>query len=298
MPPAATTAAQKQQIAEFVGVTQADSRTATKLLKQANWNVSHAVNLYVLKSPTSRSRPLLNLPLSFYSGGGGGGGVAPSGPQKSLNKIFDSYRTQPIEYPDELDIEATSKLCSDLQIDLGDIGALVFFEVIQSPQIGMIKRSEFVSALSEANYDSTTKIRNLVLSLRSQLPTNQPLFKRVYNHSFQLLLEDRKKAIELEQAEEFWAVLFSPAGFDWNSVGGAGQPWKDWWVEFLKEKWGRSINKDLWRQTLTFALETKKDPSLGFWNEESSWPSVIDDFVEWAKKEKGAGGGGEAMDVE
>ena len=231
MPPAATTAAQKQQIAEFVGVTQADSRTATKLLKQANWNVSHAVNLYVLKSPTSRSRPLLNLPLSFYSGGGGG--VAPSGPQKSLNKIFDSYRTQPIEYPDELDIEATSKLCSDLQIDLGDIGALVFFEVIQSPQIGMIKRSEFVSALSEANYDSTTKIRNLVLSLRSQLPTNQPLFKRVYNHSFQLLLEDRKKAIELEQAEEFWKVLFSPAGFDWNSVGGSGQPWKEWWVCLL-----------------------------------------------------------------
>lgn len=120
----------------------------------------------------------------------------------------------------------------------------------------------------------------------------------MYNHSFQLLLEDRKKAIELEQAEEFWAVLFSPAGFDWNSVGRAGQPWKDWWVEFLKEKWGRAINKDLWRQTLTFARETQKDPSLGFWNEESSWPSVIDDFVEWAKKEKGAGGGGEAMDVE
>lgn len=277
MPPASTTASQKQQIAEFVQVTQADSRTATKLLKSANWNVSNAVNL-------------------FYSGGGGA--AAPTGTQKSLNKIFDTYRTQPKESPDELDIEATSALCEDLQINLGDIGALVFFEVIQSPQIGVINRSDFVSALSDANCDSTTKICNHVLSLRSQLPSNPDLFKRVYNHSFQLLLEDRKKAIELEQAEEFWAVLFSPAGFDWNSVGRAGQPWKDWWVEFLKEKWGRAINKDLWRQTLTFARETQKDPSLGFWNEESSWPSVIDDFVEWAKKEKGAGGGGEAMDVE
>lgn len=295
MPPASTTAAQKQQIAEFTSVTQADSRTATKLLKSANWNVSNAVNLYVLESPKTLLMPRTNHLHSFYSGGGG---AAPSGTQKSLNKIFDSYRTQPKELPDELDIEATSKLCGDLEIDLGDIGALVFFEVIQSPQIGTINRGDFVSALSDAHCDSTTKIRNHVLSLRSQLPNDQNLFKRVYNHAFQLLLEDRKKAIELEQAEEFWDVLFSPAGFDWNSVGGAGEQWKDWWVEFLKEKWGRAINKDLWRQTLTFAIETKKDPSLGFWNEESSWPSVIDDFVEWTKKEKGAGGGGEAMDVE
>ena len=60
------------------------------------------------------------------------------------------------------------------------------------------------------------------------------------------------------------------------------------------------MNKDLWRQTLTFAEETVKDDTLGFWSEESSWPSVIDDFVEWVKTEKRAGGGanGDAMEVE
>lgn len=44
-----------------------------------------------------------------------------------------------------------------------------------------------------------------------------------------------------------------------------------------------------------------KDETLGFWSEEASWPSVIDDFVEWVRTEKGRGGGAggtDAMEVE
>ena len=68
----------------------------------------------------------------------------------------------------------------------------------------------------------------------------------------------------------------------------------------MEGKWKKAVNKDLWKQTLTFAEETMKDESLEFWNEESSWPSVIDDFVAWVKTEKGRGGGvpdGEEMDM-
>jgi DCN1-like protein 1/2 len=40
---------------------------------------------------------------------------------------------------------------------------------------------------------------------------------------------------------------------------------------------------------MTKALQ---DESLSFWSEESSWPSVIDDFVQWIRVEKR----GEAME--
>jgi DCN1-like protein 1/2 len=138
-----------------------------------------------------------------------------------------------------------------------------------------------------------------MLARKNEIRSDRALFKRVYNHTFILLLEEKaKKTIELEQAEGFWRVLFSPAGLEWKSKSGS-RPWLDWWMEFLTAKWGKAVNKDLWRQTLTFAEATLADEGLGFWTEESSWPSVIDEFVEWVQTEKGVGrGGGEEMDVE
>jgi DCN1-like protein 1/2 len=35
---------------------------------------------------------------------------------------------------------------------------------------------------------------------------------------------------------------------------------------------------------------------MSFWNEESSWPSVIDDFVEFVKKDKRGGTDEQPMD--
>lgn len=46
--PATYTAQQKAAINEFVGITQADKSSAGKVLKQHNWNVSLAVNGWVL----------------------------------------------------------------------------------------------------------------------------------------------------------------------------------------------------------------------------------------------------------
>jgi hypothetical protein len=63
-----------------------------------------------------------------------------------------------------------------------------------------------------------------------------------------------------------------------------------WWKEFLNASWKKSVNKDMWNETLKFAQLTLQDEAISFWNEESSWPSVIDDFVLWVKNEKRGGG--------
>jgi hypothetical protein len=60
MPPAPSAAQQKQYVSEVVQVTQADSKTAAKLLAKSNWNTSVAINAYVntlfLKSMSSNER--------------------------------------------------------------------------------------------------------------------------------------------------------------------------------------------------------------------------------------------------
>lgn len=211
-----------------------------------------------------------------------------------VSQIFDGYREDPKELENEINFDGVTRLLGDLSIGLEDIEALYVFEFVQSPQLGRITRDGFVDAFGNAGADSTAKMRNTILARKSQLPRDRTIFKSVYNHTIELMLEDRKRAIDLDQAIGFWQVLFSKDGFEWSS---ATTPWLDWYTEFLQSKWNKAINKDLWRQTLTFAEASSKDESLSFWSEESSWPSVIDDFVQYVKEEKRPAGG-DAMEIE
>jgi DCN1-like protein 1/2 len=208
----------------------------------------------------------------------------------AITKIFDKYRDSPKDSPDEINLDGTSNLLNELEIDVTDVGALVFFELVQSPSLGVITRQGCIDGLMAANADSIPKIRTIVQQRRAQLPSGGDAFRVAYNHTFALALQDRQKSLAMEIALEFWTVLFSSPAFEWQT---GTTPWREWWLEFYQENVKRAVNKDLWKQTLNFALETVKDDSLGFWSEESSWPSVIDEFVAWAKEKRG----GEAMDT-
>ena len=156
----------------------------------------------------------------------------------------------------------------------------------------MIPREGFVSGpFLEANCDTPAKITQHVSNQLLSAHGTMDQYKAVYNHTFTLLIEDRKKAIDLEQAADFWRILTdSETGFAW--VTKSGTDFLPLWLEFLNAKWSKAINRDLWRQTLAFMTKALQDESLSFWSEESSWPSVIDDFVQWVRVEKR----GEAME--
>lgn len=215
----------------------------------------------------------------------------------SLSKTFDKYRDDPKEEPDEINIEGAQALLNDLDIDVSDVSALIFSQIVSSPSLGKITRQGFVDGWTNANIDSLPRMRNLVASRRSTLGSDKASFKSVYEHTFTLALPSGAKTLPLDDAIEFWRLLFSAPAFEWRT---STTPWLDWWVEFQTGQKTKAVNRDLWKQTLNFARETIKDDSLGFWSEESSWPSVIDEFVEWVKTEKrpSAVAGGEAMDVE
>lgn len=234
----------------------------------------------------------LDVRYSFFNNPAAGG---PNPMRTSLSKMFDKYRDDPKNAPDEINVEGTGKLLQeDLEIDLSDVGALVFSELVQSPSLGVVTREGFVDGWTEVGVDTLPKMRNIILQRRSQLPTDRELFKNVYNHTFVLGLQEKQKALQMETAMEFWRVLFSEQGFVWST---RTTPWLDWWFEYYAEKVKKAVNKDLWKQTLNFAEQTMKDESLSFWTEESSWPSVIDEFVEWVKTEKRPTNGDDAMEI-
>jgi DCN1-like protein 1/2 len=151
--------------------------------------------------------------------------------------------------------------------------------------------------LTRASCDTVDKQKAYIKSLKSELPANRELFERVYKYAFTIAKAGNSKQAALEQAIAFWDLLFSSplSAIKWTS---ASTPWLDWWKEFLTTSYKKSINKDMWNETLKFAKLTLADEEMTFWTEESSWPSVIDDFVAWVKNEKRGGSKTEPMDEE
>jgi DCN1-like protein 1/2 len=139
------------------------------------------------------------------------------------------------------------------------------------------------------------KQKAYVKNLKAELPVNRELFERVYKYTFTISKTGNSKQAALDQAIAFWDLLFdSPlSAIKWTSPN---TPWLDWWKDFLTTSYKKSVSKDMWTETLKFAKLTLADEAMTFWTEESSWPSVIDDFVEWVKNEKRGGSKTEAME--
>lgn len=274
MPPAYTTQ-QKAAIQAFVEATSTDRVQAAKWLRNHNWNTSAAANSY------------------FAVGGGQASTVSKS----TLNKLFDKYREDVANEPDEVNIEGTMALLNDIEVSPEDVGALIFSELVKSPSLGRLTRTEFVDSLAALGIPDIKKLRDTVQQRRQSLasPTFRPTFKQIYKHTFLLARAQGQKAVALDMATEYWRLLFTSPSLEWTSQN---TPWLEWWIEYLQEKYKKSVNKDMWDQTLVFAEKTLADEALSFWSEDSAWPGVIDEFVEYIKTDKRGGqNAGDAMDT-
>jgi len=219
-----------------------------------------------------------------------------SNPHKApLNKIFDKYREDPKNEPDEINMEGMMKLMGDMDLSVEDVGLLIFSELVQSPSLGKLTREGFVEGLSSHNAAELPKIRNLVLQRQGLLAQEsfRPTFKQIYKHTFVVARAQGQKGVALEAATEFWRLLFNEPSLVWLTET---TPWLDWYIEFVQERYKKSVNKDMWDQTLNFAEKTLQDESLEWWSEDSAWPGVIDEFVEYVQKEKR--GGADVMELE
>ncbi|KAK8232071.1 Cullin binding-domain-containing protein [Phyllosticta capitalensis] len=274
MPPAYT-AAQKAAIQQVVNFTNSDRTTAARILRNHNWNAEQAINGYFNQ----------------------GGSTANKALETNLNRIFDTYLDNPAE-KETIGVDGTMQYLEALGVPLDDIAALVVMELVQSPTMGEITRKGFVDGWSARQADTLDKQKTAIAQLRGALtdPSSRVILKRVYKHTFVIARPQGQKAIPLEQAIEYWRLLFSANGLHWHT---ATTPWLDWWIEFLESKWRRTVNKDMWEQLFNFAEKSLQDETLGFWSEDAAWPGVIDEFVEWVKTDKGRGAkadGDEDMD--
>jgi DCN1-like protein 1/2 len=132
--------------------------------------------------------------------------------------------------------------------------------------------------------DTILKQKAYINSQVKLLSTDMGLFKKVYKHAFVCARDKGQKALALENALVYWGLLFSEPGKPWIT---RSTDWAALWQEFLKAKWTKSVNRDMWNQTFEFVQKTLQDESLSFWSEDGAWPGVIDEFVAYAKEKRG-----------
>lgn len=133
-----------------------------------------------------------------------------------------------------------------------------------------------------------------VQHLRSNLPKDAGLFRRVYRFTFLLSRMSGQRNLQFEIASEQWNLLFTAdrGGVPWNTTT---TPWLDWWIEFLEGRGKKPVNKDLWEQTEVFMRKTLEDENFEWWSPDGAWPGALDDFVGYVKEKRGQGS---VMDVE
>ncbi|KAF1938968.1 DUF298-domain-containing protein [Clathrospora elynae] len=264
--PAVYSTQQKSAITQFISFTQLDRNTAIRALKSHGWDAQTAVNAH-------------------YGSGGGASTGSPAA-KANLTKLFDRYASAADK--NIIDAEGTMKYFQDTDVDVEGLESLAALEIVQAPTMGEMSRDGFVNGWQERNCETVDKQKAYIKNLKREMPGDKELFTRVYKYTFSIAKIPDSKGVALDAAIVYWGLLFSGplSAVKWTS---SNTPWLEWWTEFLNSSWKRSVNKDMWNETLKFAQLTLTDESLGFWNEESSWPSVIDDFVDWVKNEKRGG---------
>ncbi|KAI1348668.1 Cullin binding-domain-containing protein [Xylaria sp. FL0043] len=265
MPP--QTSAQKAAISNFVAITGASDRTASKYLKNVSYKLNDAVD-------------------AFFQANGGGSGASPGAVNKDaqLNQLFDSLRNEQEDGKDTLGADSAMGYLQSIGVGLEDASLFIAVELLQAPSIGEITRAGFVSGWKETGVDVKTEAQAAHLKHLTGLMTKErDAFRKVYRYAFVAGKERDQRALSLEMALLYWDTLFKKPGPSW--VGSSTRvDWLNEWKSFLEENWKRSVNRDMWNQTLEFAFKSIDDESLSFWSEDGAWPRVIDEFVAWYKR--------------
>lgn len=186
---------------------------------------------------------------------------------------------------DPLEAAHLAYLAEKLEIDSDDIALYVLAWKLGCAMPFTVQRKEWCQGLAALGVDSLPTMKSIIPALRAE--TSHPKsFKEFYFWIFMWLRHSEMvKFLQVETAVTMWPLFFD------SLTTGHTFPVLDEWLEFWStQKVGKGVTKDVWRQTFDFtAVDIYSDLSptnpKGY-DEAGSWPSVMDEFVSWARKKQ------------
>eukprot|EP01116_Phalansterium_solitarium_P006642 TRINITY_DN18983_c0_g1_i1.p1 TRINITY_DN18983_c0_g1~~TRINITY_DN18983_c0_g1_i1.p1 ORF type:complete len:531 (-),score=60.87 TRINITY_DN18983_c0_g1_i1:114-1601(-) len=135
-----------------------------------------------------------------------------------------------------------------------------------------ISRAEWLASWASCGACTIDDMSRDLVKWRRELASDAALFRLFYNFVYDYLKEPGKTYLGQEEAVMAWSIVFKGRQF----------PMLAQFEEFLKAENKKSVTRDSWRQLLLF-FEAYPDGLASYDANTSSWPSLFDDFAEWAK---------------
>ena len=184
--------------------------------------------------------------------------------------LFDKYAVLD-DGEDEfaINFDGIEALCTDLKVDANDLSIFIFAWHCDAQTLGEFTWQEFRIGCENLKIDSIERFRERIDTLKAEM-IDPVAFKRFYSFVFTYGKENTQKSLDLDSAIELWKILISEK-FS-NLI---------LFCDFLRETQNkRAVSRDTWDLLLDFS--TQVDSRFKNYDADGAWPTVIDDFVEWA----------------
>lgn len=190
----------------------------------------------------------------------------------NIAKLFDKYAALG-EDAQAITGAGLLALFTDMDVEPSGWLTLAAAYSLKCKNFGEISRKEFVDGYTTLGIDSVEKMKGEKDRLTRTFSTSAA-FRDFYRWLFDFVKdEEERKTIELDVAIEMWTLVLTP---QWSLTSD--------WVAFCQAHKMKVVAKDLWEQILEFSREVSVD--LSNYDENSAWPVVIDEFVEWERKKQ------------
>jgi len=169
--------------------------------------------------------------------------------------------------------EGILRLCADMDLPADDFRILLFAWKCDAEQMGRLSKQEFLKGCRLLGTDSAWNLKSSLENAVKEVEDSQ-VFSEVYRFAFRFALdvECGQRSLPVEVAITLWSLVFTH-----QSV-----PLLERWIQFLEQTPSpvRAIPRDTWHMFLHLVDAVGDD--LSRYDDTEAWPSLFDDFVEWA----------------